>query len=77
MYGGGGSKGSFSFVGYLKYMLKRPSWADEIITNALSIMWQFPITIIYTEDLRQLKIRHTRKNLKEVEIVLLYSKGMH
>ena len=35
------------------------------------------MTIIFTEDFRQLKIRHTRKNLKEVEIVLLYAKGMH
>ena len=77
LYGDGGTNGPFSFVGYLKYMLKRSSWADEIIINALSIMWQLPMTIIFTEDLRQLKIRHTRKNLKEVEIVLLYAKGMH
>ena len=73
--GVGGSKGPFSFVGYLKYMLKRSSWADEIIINALSIMWQLPMTIIYTEDLRQLKIRHIRKNLKEVEIVLIVFKS--
>ena len=77
LYGGGGTKGPFSFVGFLKYVLKRSSWADEIIINALSIMLQLPMTIIFTEDLRQLKIRHTRKNLKEVEIVLLYAKGMH
>ena len=64
LYGGGETKGPFSFVGFLKYMLKRSSWADEIIINALSIMWQLPMTIIFTEDLRQLKIRHTKKNLK-------------
>ena len=58
-------------------MLKRSSSADEIIINALSIMWQLPMTIIFTEDLRQLKIKHTKKNLKEVEIVLLHAKGMH
>ena len=73
-------------------MLSKRTWGDEIIINAISIMWQLTTTIVFASDLwqltttivfasdlRHLKIRHNipQEELVSVDLVLVYSKQSH
>ena len=60
-------------------MLNKRTWADEIIINAISIMWQLTVTVVYGTDLRHLRIRHSipKEELATVSLVLIYSKDNH
>ena len=69
--------GPFSYTDYLKYMLKPKSWGDELILSAISIMWQCSISVIFTDSLGELRLRHTKVDLSSVDIVLCYSGGRH
>ena len=71
------SHGPFSFRTYLLALLSRQFWADEIVINALSVMWQLPVSIIYGKSLAEIKIRHTREDLRKVDIVLIYTGQSH
>ena len=68
--------GPFTFVTYLKEMLKPSMWGDEIVLTVFSMMWQLTITVVTAETLLQSKIRHSRK-LKDADMVLLHCGQNH
>lgn len=70
------SPGPFSFQSYLMAMLDSSFWGDQGMIIAISMMWQLAITIVDTEYLSQIKIRHSRK-LQDVDMVLVYAGRMH
>ena len=67
----------FSYKGYLQYLLERDTWGDENILKAISIMWSLPITLIYPQSLAKHNIRHQIDDIKKVDMLILYSGGVH
>ena len=63
--------GPFSFLGFLRYMLKEDSWGDETTLTLLSMMWQVRITVVYAETLIQERIRHDLPLTKADIVVVL------
>ena len=51
--------GPFSLIGYLKALLKRKFWRDEMVLMISSMMWQIGITVLTGETLRCIKFRHS------------------
>ena len=67
----------FSYKSYLQYLLERETWGDENILKIMSIMWGVTITIIYPHTLAKHNIRHEVEDLDKVDILMLYSGGVH
>ena len=68
--------GPFSYLTYLKHILKRDSWGDEIMLVILSMVFQLRITIVTIPSLHGDPIRHIN-TLEKSDIVLLWSSGNH
>ena len=51
--------GPFSLVGYLRALLKRKFWGEEMVLMIVSMMWQVGITVITRETLRSIRFRHS------------------
>ena len=67
--------GPFSYATYLKYMLKRGSYADEVAVWVISQMWGIRITIIDGRTLKETRYRHSEK-LMNTDMVLIHT-GAH
>ena len=66
--------GPFSLVTYLQAMLKGDFYADEITLIILSMMWQVRVTVLNSETLHQIKIRHGNK-IEKVDIAVVHCSG--
>ena len=62
--------GPFSFMTYLRYMLKNSSYADIHIMMTASMMWNLRITILYAESCMETRIRH-HKRIAQADMVLV------
>ena len=61
---------------YLKVLIKRKSYGDEIVLIVISMMWQVCISILNAETLRQIKIRTSNK-IDKVDIALVHCQYNH
>ena len=61
--------GPFSYVEYLKALLKDDFYGDNIVLNVVSMMWNVGITVLNGKELNPIKIRHD-KSLMNTDIVL-------
>ena len=62
--------GPFSFMTYLRYMLKNSSYADIHIMMTASMMRNLRITILYAESCMETRIRH-HKRIAQTDMVLV------
>ena len=49
-----------SFKQYLRCLLKRSFWGDEVVLYAVSCMWKLKITVLNTKTLQEYRIPHDR-----------------
>ena len=49
-----------SFKEYLRCLLRKDFWGDEIVLYAISCMWHLKITVLNTQTLQEYQIRHDR-----------------
>ena len=68
--------GPFSLIGYLKALLKRKFWGDEMVLMISSMMWQVGITVLTGETLRCIKFRHSNA-LPKTDVILVRSGDNH
>ena len=66
--------GPFSLVGYLKALLRRKFWGEEMVLMIVSMIWQIGITVITGETLRSIKFRHSNA-LPKADMVVIRSAG--
>ena len=67
---------ALSYKEYLLSLLSPSTWADEVVLNAISIMWRVPISLLKCDTLTHLEVRHT-KSLRDIPLVLLFTGGNH
>ena len=70
------ASGPFSLVGYLRALLKRKLWGEEMVLMVVAMMWQVGITVITGETLRCNKFRHSNV-LPKADVVVIKSGGNH
>ena len=70
------ASGSVSLVTYLKALIKKKFYGDEIVNIVISMMWQVCISILNAETLRQMKIRTSNK-INKVDIALAHCQCNH
>ena len=68
--------GPFSLVGYLRALLRRKFWGEEMVLMIVSMMWQVGITVITGETLRCIKFRHGNA-LPKANVVVIRSGENH
>ena len=68
--------GPFSLIGYLKALMRRNFWGDEMVLMISSMMWQVGITVLTGETLRCIKFRHSNA-LSKADIILIRSGSNH
>ena len=61
-----------SFKQYLRCLLKRSFWGDEIVLYVVSCMWKPKITVLNTKTLQEYRIHHNRV-LDHADAVLTFS----
>ena len=64
--------GPFSYAVYLKKLLKRQFWGDEIVLWSISMMWNLKISVINSKTLQEYRIRHDC-TLRHVDVALMYN----
>ena len=65
-----------SICSYLQELLRVNFWADEIVLQVLSLIFNITITVIRGDSGREDRVRHSR-NLSQVDMVLLLAKRGH
>ena len=68
--------GPFSLVTYLKALIKKKFYGDEIVLIVISMVWQVHISILNAETLRQIKIRTSNK-INKFNIALAHCQYNH
>ena len=68
------TSGPFSYLGYMKALLKEGFWEDELHLALLSMMWQVGITMVKGETFHQIKFHHS-DHLKDVDLVFVHCQG--
>ena len=68
--------GPFSLISYLKALMKRTFWGDEMVLMISFMMWQVGITVLTGETLRCIKFRHSNA-LSKADIILIRSGNNH
>ena len=61
-------KGTLSFKDYLRHVLEREFWGDEVILYAISCMWGLKISVLNSRMLQEYRICH------DIPFCLDYSK---
>ena len=62
--------GPFSFIGWLRYMLRNSSYADIHIFMTVSMLWNIRVTLLYAESLKEVRFRH-HKRIAQADMVLV------
>ena len=68
--------GPFSLVTYLKALIKKKFYGNQIVLMVISMMWQGCVSILNAETLRQIKIRTSNK-INKVDIALAHCQYNH
>ena len=63
-----------SFKEYLRCLLRKDFWGDEIVLYAISCMWHLKITVLNTQTLQEYQIRHNRV-MNHADGVLTFSRN--
>lgn len=61
---------------YLLDMLKTTTWADTLMARGLSIVWNLRVSLLYTNPLSVVRIRH-RVKPTEADVVIIYNGRDH
>ena len=69
-------RGPFSYTDYLKKLLKRQFWGDEIVLWSILMMWNLKISVINLKTLQEFRIRHDC-TLCHVDVALVYNSHTH
>ena len=64
--------GPMSYVRYLRKMLKKSFWGDEVVLWSISMMWGIKITIVNSKTLQEYRVRHDC-GLRDVDVGLVYN----
>ena len=68
--------GPFSFHSYLLHLNTDRTWGDVHTLTILSCIWQVGITVLFTDQLNEHRIRHDSK-LKDADLVVVFTSGNH
>ena len=68
--------GPFSFHSYLQHLNTDRTWGDVHTLTILSCIWQVGITVLFTDQLNEHRIRHDHK-LKDADLVVVFTSGNH
>ena len=68
--------GPFSFHSYLQHLNTDRTWGDIHTLTILSCIWQIGITVLFTYQLNDHRIRHDKK-LPEANLVVVFTSGNH
>ena len=69
--------GPFSYLGYLRHMMRNSSYGDANIVKAISMMWNLRVTCIYAETLFEIHFRHSLRVAKADMVFVLSSSTEH
>ena len=69
-------RGPFSYADYLKKLLERQFWGDEVVLWSISMMWNLKISVINSKTLQEFRIRHGY-TLHHVDVALVYNSHTH
>ena len=68
--------GPFSYATYLRKLLEKRFWGDEIVLWSISMMWQLKITVSNSKSLQEYRIWHDC-SLRHVDVALVYNSHTH
>ena len=68
--------GLFSYATYLKKLLKKEFWEDEIVLWSILMMWGLKISILNSKTLQEYRIRHDCA-FHHVDVGLVYNSLTH
>ena len=68
--------GPMCYATYLRIMLKKSFWGDEVVLWSISMMWGIKITIVNSKTLQEYWMRHDC-SLRNVDVGLVYNGHIH
>ena len=68
--------GPFSYVIYLRKLLKKHFWGDEIMLWSISMMWGLKISMLNSKTLQEYRIWHDCA-FRHVDVGLVYNSHTH
>ena len=68
--------GPFSYATYLRKLLKKQFWGDEIVLWSISMMWGLKISVLNSKTLQEHRIRHDCA-FRHVNVGLVYNSHTH
>ena len=71
-----GWKAPLSYKEYLRLLLRRDFWGDEVVLFTVSCMWSMKITVLNTKTLQEYRIRHDC-TLDRADAVITYNVDNH
>ena len=57
---------------YLKLLLQRDFWGDEVVLYAISCMWHMKITMLNMRTLQEYRICHDRR-MDDADVVITFN----
>ena len=68
--------GPFSYAVYMRKLLKKQFWGDEIVLWSISMMWNLKVSVVNSKTLQEYRIRHDC-TLCHVDVALVYNSHSH
>ena len=65
-----------SFKEYLRSMMNKKTWGEDVVLYALSCMYDLKITVLQAQSLHEFRFRHNQP-LHQVDMVLVYTGSNH
>ena len=65
-----------SYKQFLKLLLQRDFWGDEVVLYAISYMWHMKITVLNTRTLQEYRICHDRR-MDSTDVVVTFNAVNH
>ena len=69
--------GPFSFLGYLRFMLRSSTYGDANVVMAMSMIWNLRVTCVYAETLFEIRFRHNIRVSKADMVFVLSADTEH
>ena len=69
--------GPFSYLGYLRHMLRNSTYGDANIVMAISMIWNLRVTCVYAETLFEIRFRHSMRVSKADMVFVLSADTEH
>ena len=66
----------FSLAFYMQHVLTNGTWGDDMVLQLISCLWQISITILKTNGLGEIRIRHNMR-ISKVDLVVVHAGGDH